>query len=144
MPKEISQERDLTLRLQHLVGTSFLILTKYSFSHQNFYSDLFVFLTRAPKLLYKVQAWQNLDPSLGKTKGRGAVFYRMIRTGALNGDTWDLREMKMQTIQILGQGNFQAQTASAQTPRWQHEEQSRLGGQQQEKHIVINTTTDSN
>jgi len=36
-------------------------------------------------------------------------------------------------LQTLGEGNFQAQTASAKPLRQQQEEQSRLGRQQQEK-----------
>lgn len=46
---EISEEKDLTLRLQHFVGTPFLILNKYSLSYQIFYSNLFVYLMRALK-----------------------------------------------------------------------------------------------
>ena len=53
--------------------------------------------------------------------------------------------MKRQTIQTLGEGNFQAQTASAKPLRQQQEEQSRLGRQQQEKqqYTIINIMTDN-
>ena len=54
--------------------------------------------------------------------------------------------MKKQIIQILGEGNFQAQTASAKPlKQQQEEEQSRLGRQQQEQqqHTIINIMTDS-
>ena len=53
--------------------------------------------------------------------------------------------MKKQTIQILGKGNFQAQTASAEPLKQQQEEQSKLGRQRQEQqqHTIRNIMTDS-
>ena len=53
--------------------------------------------------------------------------------------------MKRQTIQTVGEGNFQSQTASAKPLRQQQEEQSRLGRQQQEKqqYTIINIMTDN-
>ena len=63
MPTEISK-KDLTLRLQHFVGTSFLILNIH------FYIKLFIFIyllnEGPPPKLYKLQALQNLDASLLK------------------------------------------------------------------------------
>lgn len=48
--------------------------------------------------------------------------------------------MKQQIIQALAEGRIQAQTASANIQRQKHERQGRLGGQQQEKYLIINNT----